>query len=126
VWQPDKAPKGPVSIIISAADGAGYIYRNGVEIGRVPIRGLRGISGSHAFSALATVDSSGRRDWLSVASVGRRRPDLKHLANRMSVDPTFLANARKLITPGTSLIVTDAPVNARTRSSSGFNILTSS
>jgi len=53
-------------------------------------------------------------------------PNLKDLANRISVDPTFLANARKLITPGTSMIVTDAPVNATTRSSSGFNILTSS
>jgi hypothetical protein len=42
------------------------------------------------------------------------------------MDPTFLANARKLITPGTSLIVTDAPVIATTRSSSGFKILTSS
>jgi hypothetical protein len=104
---------------------AGYIYRDGVEIGRAPIRGLRGISGSRAFSALATVDSSGRRDCLSIASVGRRRPNLKDLANRMSVDPTFLANARKLITRGTSLIVTNAPVNARTRSSSGFNIVTS-
>jgi hypothetical protein len=29
MWQPEKAPKGPVSIIISAADGAGYIDRNG-------------------------------------------------------------------------------------------------
>jgi hypothetical protein len=122
----EKAPKGPVSIIISAADGAGYTYRNGVEIGRAPIGGLRGISGSYASSALATVDSSGRRDWLSIASVGRRVPNLKVLANRISVDPTFLANARKLIPPGTSLIVTDAPVNAQTRSGFGFNILTSS
>ena len=125
VWQPEKAPKGPVSIIISAADGAGYIYRNGVEIGRAPIGGLRAIRGSYAFSALATVDSSGRRDWLSIASIGKRVPNLKDLANRISIDPTFLANARKLITPGTSMIVTDAPVNASTRSSSGFNILTS-
>jgi hypothetical protein len=126
VWQPEKAPNGPVSIIISAADGAGYIYRNGVEIGRAPITGLKGIRGSYAFSALATVDASGRRDWLSIASVGRRVPNLKELATRISIDPTFLANARKLITPGTSLIVTDAPVNATTRSSSGFNILTTS
>jgi hypothetical protein len=116
VWQPQKAPKGPVSIIISAADGAGYIYRNGVEIGRAPIGGLKGIRGSYAFSALATVDASGRRDWLSIASVGKRVPNLKDLATRISIDPTFLANARKLITPGTSLIVTDAPVNAQTRS----------
>jgi hypothetical protein len=50
--------------------------------------------------ALATVDSSGRRDWLSIASVGKRVPNLKELATRISVDPTFLANARKLITPG--------------------------
>ena len=55
----------------------------------------------------------------------QRVPNLKDLANRISIDPTFLANARKLITPGTSMIVTDAPVNASTRSSSGFNILTS-
>jgi hypothetical protein len=74
---------------------------------------------------LATVDSSGRRDWLSIASVGKRVPNLKDLANRISIDPTFLANARRLITPGTSMIVTNAPVNATTRSSSGFNILTS-
>jgi hypothetical protein len=66
---------------------------------------------------LATVDSSGRRDWLSIASVGRRVPNLKDLATRISIDPTFLANARKLITPGTSMVVTDAPVNATTRSS---------
>src|SRR5262245_56269506 len=32
VWQPEKAPEGPVSIILSAADGAAYGYRNGVEI----------------------------------------------------------------------------------------------
>ena len=126
VWQPEKAPSGPISIIISSADAAGYVYRNGVEIGRAPIGRLKGIRGSYAFSALATVDSNGRRDWLSIASVGKRVPNLKDLANRISVDPTFLANARKLITPGTSLIVTDAPVNARTRSSSGFKILTSS
>jgi hypothetical protein len=46
--------------------------------------------------ALATVDSSGRRDWLSICGVG------KHADHR------------------------GAPVNAKTRSSSGFNILTSS
>ena len=40
VWQPEKAPEGPVSIVISAADGAAYIYRNGVEIGRAPVGGL--------------------------------------------------------------------------------------
>lgn len=126
VWRPEKAPKGPVSIILSARDGAAYVHRNGVEIGRAPVGRLDGIVGSYAFSALDTVDASGRRDWLSTASVGGSVPDLKELASRARVDPTFLANARALITPGTSLIVTDAPVNSDTRSGTGFNILTTS
>ena len=124
VWEPAKAPKGPVSIILSARDGVGYVYRNGVEIGRAPVAGLQGIVGSYAFSALKTVDPSGRRDWLSVASVGGSVPDLKELGARMVVDPEFLARARGLLMAGTSLIVTDAPVNSDTRSSEGFNILT--
>jgi hypothetical protein len=126
VWQPEKAREGPVTVILSAADGAAYVYRNGVEIGRAPAGGLEHISGSYAFSALATVDSSGRRDWLSITSVGGTAPNLKDLASRIAVDPKFLANARALITPGTSLIITDAPVNVNTRSGSDFSILTTS
>ena len=124
VWLPGKASKGPVSVIVSAADKASYVYRNGVEIGRAPVAKLGRVRGTHAYSALATVDSSGQRDWMSVASVGGRTPNLKDLANRMDVDPEFLANMRALVTPGTSLILTDAPVNANTHSTSGFNILT--
>jgi len=127
VWQPEKAPEGPVSIVISAADGAAYIYRNGVEIGRAPVGGLRGVSGSHAFSALEKVDAQGRRDWLSVTSVGGAEPDLKALADRMTVDQGILASTRALIVPGTSLIVTDAPVNGDTHGTSDdFRILTTS
>lgn len=40
------------------------------------------------------------------------------------MDQQFLASARALITPGTTLILTDAPVSVSTRSGSGFNILT--
>ena len=126
VWQPEKAPEGPVSIVLSAADGAAYIYRSGIEIGRAPVGGLQGVSGSHAFSALEAVDAKGRRDWLSVTSVGGATPDLKSLADRMTVDAGILASTRALIVPGTSLILTDAPVNADTHSTSDFRILTTS
>src|ERR1700736_1755905 len=50
VWAPEKAPKGPVSIIVSGMDRAAYIYRNGVEIGRAPVGGLERLSGSYAYS----------------------------------------------------------------------------
>jgi hypothetical protein len=124
VWEPEKAPTGPVSIILSAASRGAFVYRNGVEIGRAGVGGLEGISGSHAFSALATVDAEGRRDWLAITSIGGRAPDLKGLAGRLVVDPQVLANVRGLITAGTSLIVTDMPVDASTHSGSDFDIVT--
>jgi len=108
-WTPEKSPKGPVSIIVS---------------GRTAIGGVERISGTYVYSALATTDSSGRRDWISTASVGGRPPNLKDFANRLAIAPQFLADVRTLITPGTTLVLSDAPVSGRTRSASGFNILT--
>ena len=124
VWAPENAPKGPVSIIVSSTDRAAYVYRNGVEIGRTPVSGLERLSGSYVYSALATADASGRRDWISIASSGGRAPNLKDLAHRVGIAPDFVANVRALIIPGVTLVLTDAPVNARTRSARGFNILT--
>jgi hypothetical protein len=124
VWAPEKASKGPVSIIVSAPDGAAYVYRNGIEIGRSPFGGIGRFSGTHVYSALATVEASGRRDWISTASVGGRSPNIQELAKRAVIPPDFLANVRALVTPGTTLVLTDAPVNPQTHSEKGFNILT--
>ena len=123
-WTPEKSPSGPVSIIVSGADRTAYVYRKGVEISRTAIGGVERISGTYVYSALAMVDSSGRRDWISTASVGGRPPNLKDLANRVAITPQFLADVRVLITPGTTLVLSDAPVSGHTRSASGFNILT--
>ena len=72
----------------------------------------------------ATVDADGRRNWISTASVGGRAPNLPGLASKLIIAPEFLSQARALITPGTTLILTDAPVSDRTHSAPGFNILT--
>jgi hypothetical protein len=126
VWRPEKAPEGPVSIIISSADGMVYVYRNGIEIGRAPVGGLPGLTGSYVYSALAEVDAEGRHDWLSTASIGGRPPNIKDLVKQVRVDQQFLTVTRDLITPGANLILTDAPVSVSTRSGAGFNILTTS
>jgi hypothetical protein len=123
-WTPEKASSGPVSIIVSTADRTGYVYRNGVEIGRAAIGGVERLSGTHIYSALATVDANGKRNWISTASVGGRAPNLSDLANKLAIAPEFLRDARALITPGTTLVLTDAPVSDRTQSAPGFNILT--
>src|ERR1700730_1325783 len=126
VWAPYKAPKGTISFIISAPDRRIYVYRNGVEIGRAPVIVLERtrLSGTYVYSADSTIDSSGRRDWIYTASVGKKAPNLKELENRISIDPSFLQDVRALIEPGTTLILTNAPVGRQTHSGSGVNILT--
>lgn len=124
-WQPEKAPRGPLSIVFSTADRHAYVYRNGVQIGRARFDLDERVSGSHVYSALATVDSAGCRDWLATTSIGRAKaPDLKALASRLSIAPDFAAQVRAALTPGSTLIVTDMPVSRQTRSGAGFGILT--
>jgi hypothetical protein len=126
VWSPDKAPKGPISIIVSAPDRAVYVYRNGVEIGRAPVTGLESarVPGTFVYSADSSVDTRGRGDWIYTASVGKKAPNLKDLEDRISINPSFQEDVRALIAPGTTLIVTSAPVGSQTHSGPGFNILT--
>jgi len=100
------------------------VYRNDVEIGRAAISGVERLSGTHIYAALATVDSDGRRNWISTARVGGSAPNLPGLASKLIIAPEFLSHARALITPSTTLILTDAPVSDRTHSAPGFNILT--
>ena len=112
------------STIVSRADGEAYVFRKGIEIGRAPVGGLRGFHGSYVYSALANLDAEGRHDWFATGIVGRDAPNIKELVKQTTVDPQFLANARGLIVPGTTLVLTDAPVNVSTHSGPGFSVLT--
>ena len=83
-WTPEKAPNGPVSVIVSTADRTGYVFRNGVEIGRASIGGVERLSGTHIYAALATVDASGKRNWISTAMASRpRRQEVSAQAARV-------------------------------------------
>jgi hypothetical protein len=127
VWNPEKSPSGPVSILFSSAERQVYVYRDGVEIGRASIGGPEaGHSfGDHVYAALNQVDSIGRHEWSALGSIdGSPSPDLKTLSSQLAIPPDFLAKIRAIVTPGTTLIITDAPVNRSTHSGSGFNILT--
>lgn len=126
-WHPEKAPTGPLSIILSTADQQVYVYRNGIEIGRAALstNGLAQSLGSHVYSALDKFDSNGRREWLSTSSFGDvAAPDIKELAKRVTIPPKFLEQARTAVSPGATLIITDVPVSSQTQSGPEFNILT--
>src|SRR5216117_3833970 len=82
-WNPERSSSGPITMVVSAADRALYVYRNGNPIGRaaVEIDG-RGSLGDHVYSLLeGTTDresslAPGRvaRRWMSVTSSGRSVP----------------------------------------------------
>jgi hypothetical protein len=117
-WNPERSPSGPITIVVSAADRALYVYRNGNPIGRaaVEING-RGALGNHVFSVLeGTTDresalAPGRaaRRWMTVTSNGRSVPAEK-IAARLRISPEFAQKVYDTIEPGTTVIITDQPV----------------
>jgi hypothetical protein len=117
-WTPERSSSGPITIVVSAADRALYVYRNGNLIGRasVEIDG-RGSLGDHVYSLLeGTTDrqsslAPGRaaRRWMSVTSKGRSVPAEK-IAARLRVNPEFGQKVYDIIQPGTTVIITDQPV----------------
>jgi hypothetical protein len=117
-WKPERSSSGPITIVVSAADRALYVYRNGNPIGRaaVEIEG-RGSLGNHVYSLLeGTTDrestlAPGRaaRNWMTVTSKGRSVPAEK-IAARLRVNPEFAHKVYDTIEPGTTVVITDQPV----------------
>ena len=117
-WQPDRSPEGPITIVVSSADNALYVYRNGNAIGRgaVEVSG-RGDLGNHVFTLLE--GSTGKpsqlapgreaRRWMRVTSQGRP-VEAEQLASRIHFSPEFAQKLADEIKPGTTVIVTDQPV----------------
>lgn len=119
-WQPEKAPAGPVSMLISRADSRMIIVRNGVEIGRCKVAVQRPSDslGSFVFVAHDQGASTGNGKqvrWLSheLADVhygsgshgGHENP-----LTRIKIPDPFLVEIQPLLVEGTTLVVTDAPV----------------
>ena len=130
-WNPERSPNGPVTILISAADRALYVYRNGNPIGRAPIElSGRGALGGNVFSLLDGVTEKpswwapGRpaRKWLKVTSDDAgRRVDADDIGQRVRVNPEFAGKIYDIIAPGTTVIITDQP--ATRKASRDFTIL---
>ena len=117
-WHPERSASGPITMVMSGADKAIYVYRNGNPIGRARVEiGGRGALGDHVFSLLE--GTSGRmsflvpgrqaRRWMCVASRGRRA-DAEKIASRLRMNPEFAGKVYEMIVPGTTVIITDQPV----------------
>jgi hypothetical protein len=114
-WHPERSASG---MVMSAADKAIYVYRNGNPIGRARVEiGGRGALGDHVFSLLEGTTGRmsflvpGRQTcrWMCVTSRGRRG-DAEKFASRLQMNPESAAKVSDMIAPGTTVIITDQPV----------------
>ncbi len=117
-WKPERSPTGPITMVISSADKAIYVYRNGEPIGRAPIA-IAGPDplGNHVFSML-----EGKSDLISLLVPGRQAPrwmsvtskgprvDAEEIKSRLRMNPEFAGKVYEVLAPGTTVIVTDQPV----------------
>lgn len=118
-WRPERSPEGPVTIMISAADRAMYVYRNGNPIGRaaVDIVGAEPLGG-HVFTMLEGVSDKpswwtpGRpaKKWMRVTGdEASRKIDADEISARLRFNPEFASKLYDVVAPGTTVIVTDQP-----------------
>lgn len=110
-WDPSKAPEGPVSIIVSAADRRAIVLRNGLVIGSAPISVDGPVTGTWAY-ALRDVDATGQH-WLRLtlsAKVTEGTEVARSEWSRFHADEGFRRAVASVIAPGTTIIVTSDPV----------------
>lgn len=125
-WNPEEAPAGPVTIVVSTKSSRMYVFRNGIEIGRAVLQGSEDLNvGTYAYTALSTLYPDGRHHWSSINVGGdHNAPDLHDLSDRLGIPPVFRAKVHDIIEPGTTLVISDAPVNRASPVDTGVNVLT--
>ncbi len=122
-WEPEKSATGPVSIVLSGYDKRVIVLRNGVEIGRsaITIDDPEIPLGTHAFvmsaakgDSPAEATDSKRPDWVGVGITGhmgdKDRPLDPTATRRVHLPDAFLYVLNPVLTPGSTLMVTDEPV----------------
>jgi len=127
-WNPDRSTEGPMTMVVSSADRAVYVYRNGKPIGRAAVEvSGRGRLGSHVFtllegssgkmSRLAPGREAGR--WMRVTNSGRAM-EADDIASRLRLSPEFANKVADAMKPGTTVIVTDQQVVRKPTSDSTY------
>lgn len=119
-WNPQRSEEGPITILASGADKTVYVYRNGIPIGRAALKIDNPTQplGSHAFTMLAGVSETasafvpGRHghQWMAIKTDSKNNDTtLENLGRRVRVAPEFAEKVYDIVSPGTTIVVTDAP-----------------
>lgn len=115
-WQPQLSPKGPTSIIVSTGDQMVVVLRNGVEIGRARASLTQDSTESQV---LTLTGGKGRKaEWIQVGVQEVAPEDAAIISTRgveaMKLPAEFVIHMRSAMTPGTTVLVTQASVSSDT------------
>lgn len=105
-WNPERAPSGPVSIIVSAADRRVVVLRDGREIGRATITISGDVSRTSAYLLAATGADGPHWVQVAIAGDGEPEPVSAQFWQRFGVDPRFREAVAAVVSPGTTVVVT--------------------
>ena len=111
VWDPTKAPQGPVSIVVSTADQRALVLRNGLVIGSAPVSVEGPITGTWAY-ALRDIDAQGQH-WLRLTLSAQHTAAVevaKAEWSRFRASDAFKRAVASVIQPGTTIVVTSDSV----------------
>jgi hypothetical protein len=112
VWQPNLAPNGPLTIVISRSDQRVVVLRNGVEIGRSRAQVPNGNFATHVLTYAGVSDGVGK--WIYVDVPGQSadagKPADFTILSRSDMPAQFVAALNAAIAPGTTVLLTEAPV----------------
>lgn len=134
--EPERAPEGPLSLLLTTADSKLYVYRNGIEIGFAEI--VLSEAGKPLAEGVFTVlegdsDKMSPFDpgvkmhrWMSVSTTSGAAPaeeDEETLAERIHIPPYFAAQIYPLLVPGTTLLITHRAATPETTTDSDFVVM---
>jgi hypothetical protein len=102
---------GPVSVVLSTRDRAIVVMRNGIEVGRAPVEvDPSSLAGERLY--VSRVDNHWEELATSVTAMGNPRDAFA--AGQLRVDPAFGQKLEPLLVPGTTVLITDQPIDGGT------------
>ncbi len=125
----ERAPKSS-SVVVSSADKSIQVFDNGVlaQSGKVEIQDPGKPLGERVFTLSGADDEAKVLNWQATdisAGAATAGQDSGAVLRRIKADPKVREAVRKRLKFGMSIVTTDRPADAATRSADGFVVLDS-
>ena len=113
-WEPQRAPSGPLTIVVAKTDQRIVVLRNGTEIGRSAAIINDDDPGSHVITLSTT--PTGQARWIYLGLPGHEEDAGRALdeatINRVRMPRAFYETVKAALRPGTTILVTASSVGA--------------